>query len=227
MSESFYFGSGVIQGGILSPLLFILVMDYVMKKVVNETRVGIVWKENGKISDLDYADDIVLFGESPRELQRIIDCLVREGRRVGLVINQEKTEIINININDPYDCTIENTQIKQVDKFKYLGTIRAKDGSLNLEYKERLLKANQVMGMLQIIWNSNNFSVHTKIRIYTVMVRSILIYGHESWYSTVATDNKFLAFENKALKRTFGFKWLDRITKAKIREITMVQPVDE
>ena len=116
-----------------------------------------MWKEDGKISDLDYADDIVLFGESPRELQIVIDCLVREGRRVGLVINQEKTEIINININDPYDCTIENTPIKQVDKFKYLGTILAKDGSLNFEYKERLLKANQAMGMLKIVWNNNNF----------------------------------------------------------------------
>ena len=58
--------------------------------------------------------------------------------------------------------------------------------------------------MLENIWNNSNFSVHTKIRIYQVMVRSILIHGHESWYSTVTTENKLLAFENKALRRIFG-----------------------
>ena len=89
------------------------------------------------------------------------------------------------------------------------------------------MKANQAMGMLKVVWNNNNFSMHSEIRIYTVMVRSILFYGHESWCSTVATDNKFLAFENKALRRILGVKWQDRITNARIREITMVQPVDE
>lgn len=37
--------SGVIQGGILSPLLFVVVIDYVKKKVATETDAGIVWWE--------------------------------------------------------------------------------------------------------------------------------------------------------------------------------------
>ena len=98
---------------------------------------------------------------------------------------------------------------------------------MTLEFEERLRKANQAMGMLKNIWNNNNFSVHTKIKIYKVMVRSILIYGHESWYSTVTIDNKFLRFENKALRRILGVKWWDRIPNSRIREITKVQPVDE
>ena len=69
--------------------------------------------------------------------------------------------------------------------------------------------------------------MHTKIKIYKVMVRSILIYGHESWYSTVTIDNKFLRFENKALRRILGIKWWDMIPNSRIREITGVQPVDE
>ena len=38
-----------------------------------------------------------------------------------------------------------------------------------------------------------------KSKFFKVIVRIILIYGHESWYSTVTTDTKLLAFENKAL----------------------------
>ena len=226
-SESFDVRSGVIQGGVLSPLLFVLVIDYVMKRVVAETDAGILWQEDRKLLDLDYADDIVLMCYGPGEMQRVLDCLVREGKKMGLVINCRKTEIINMNMDNAQDCLIEGTIVKQVERFKYLGTYLVKGGSLNLEFEERLKRANQAMGMLKRVWTNTNFSVHTKIRIYMVMVRSILIYGHESWYSTQTTDNKFLVFENKALRRILGIKWWQRISNKRIREITRVQPVDE
>ena len=44
---------------------------------------------------------------------------------------------------------------------------------LKVELEERLKKANQAMGMLKTVWNNNNFSVHTKIKIYKTMVRTI------------------------------------------------------
>lgn len=47
------------------------------------------------------------------------------------------------------------------------------------------------MGMLKPIWNKNNLSIHTKIKMYKSLVRPILVHGHESWYSTVTTDKKF------------------------------------
>ena len=106
-----------------------------------------------------------------------------------------------MNIENAQDCRIEGSVIKQVDRFNYLGTYLSRDGSLKLEFEERLTRAHQAMGMLKNIWNNSNFSIHTKIKIYKVMVRSILIYGHESWYSTVTTDNKPLAFENNTLQR--------------------------
>ena len=227
LSDFFQVKSGVIQGGILSPLLFVLVIDYVLKKVVEETGVGIIWKDGRLLADLDYADDIVLINNGPREMQTVLNVLIREGGKVGLKINCKKTEIINMNMQNPDDCVIDGRAVKQVDRFKYLGTILAQDGSLNLEFDERLRKANQAMGMLKTMWGGNNFSIHTKIKIYKTMVRSILLYGHESWYSTTKTDRRFLVFENKALRRILGISWRDRVSNARIREITKLQPVDE
>ena len=227
LSDAFEVKSGVIQGGILSPLLFVMVIDYVMKRVVRETDEGIVWREGRKLVDLDYADDIVLISESPEGIQRVLDCLVREGDKVGLVINCAKTEMINMNNENARDCVINNRVVRQVERFKYLGTYLSKDGTLQCEFEERLRKANQAMGMLKAIWNNANFSVHTKLKIYKTIVRTILIYGHESWYSTVKSDNKFLAFENKALRRILGIKWWQRVSNERLREITGLQPVDE
>ena len=100
-------------------------------------------------------------------------------------------------------------------------------GSLKFEFEERLKRAHQAKGMLKNIWNNSNFSVPTKIKIYKVMVRSISIYWHESYYSTVNTDNKLLAFENRALQRILGFRWWDRVSNTRIREITGLQTVDK
>lgn len=127
--------------------------------------------------DLDYADDIVLLIEGDEEMQRVLDCLVREGKKIGLVINCAKTEIINMNINIPRDYVISG-RIAKKESFKYLGTFLSKDGSLKVEFGERLTEANQAMGMLKNGWN--NFSIHTKTRI-NVYGENNLIYGHESW----------------------------------------------
>ena len=70
LSEAFEVKSGVIQGGIFSPLLFVLVIDYVMRMVPEETNAGIVWGDGRKLADLDYADDIVLISEATDEMQR-------------------------------------------------------------------------------------------------------------------------------------------------------------
>ena len=61
MSEAFEVKSGVIQGGIVSPLLFILVIEYVMRRDAEETNTGIVWGDGRKLADLDYADDICAY----------------------------------------------------------------------------------------------------------------------------------------------------------------------
>ena len=83
--------------------------------------------------------------------------------KVALVIISRKTEIINMNIERAQNCSIEESVINQSEKFKYLGTYLAKDGSLKLEFEEMLEYAHQVMGILQNIWDDSNFSTHTSL----------------------------------------------------------------
>ena len=61
----------MIRGGILSHLLFIMVKDYVMRMVAEETNVEIVWRDERKLVDLDYADDIVHISEETDGMQRV------------------------------------------------------------------------------------------------------------------------------------------------------------
>ena len=121
LSDSFKVESGVIQGGILSPLLFVLVMDFVMRKVKAETKAGMIWEGNGKVLDLDYTDDIVMIFKEPEERHRILrDCLESKGPKIALVINSREAEVVNMNLENTSDCAVECNIRRQSNKFKYL-----------------------------------------------------------------------------------------------------------
>ena len=62
-TEMFNIHMGIRQGCILSPFLFLLAVDFIMQRVVNWPMLGIQWKEQC-LTNLDFADDIVLLGET-------------------------------------------------------------------------------------------------------------------------------------------------------------------
>ena len=80
----------VHQGCILSPCLFNLYAEYIMRHAgVEETQAGI--KIAGRtINDLTYADDTTLMGESEEELKSLLIKVKEESEKVGLKLNIQK-----------------------------------------------------------------------------------------------------------------------------------------
>ena len=67
LGEWFQIVIGVRQGCILSYLIFLLVLDWVMKKATCDTASGIEWLTDSELKDLDFADDITLLNVSLNE----------------------------------------------------------------------------------------------------------------------------------------------------------------
>ena len=82
----------VKQGCILSPIIFLIVMDEIMRKSVNEARRGITWGLNGVLEDLDFADDVCLLSHRYEDMQNQINDLEKEIKRAHLKINVDKTK---------------------------------------------------------------------------------------------------------------------------------------
>ena len=93
-TDWFQIGKGVCQGCILSPCLFNLYAEYIMRNAgLNEAQAGI--KIAGRnINKLRYADDTTLIAESEEELKSLLMKVKEEREKVGLKLNIQKTKII-------------------------------------------------------------------------------------------------------------------------------------
>ena len=93
-TDWFQIGKGVHQGCILSPCLFNLYAEYIMRNTrLDEAQAGI--KIAGRnINNLRYADDTTLMAESKKELKSLLMKVKEESEKVGLKLNIQKTKIM-------------------------------------------------------------------------------------------------------------------------------------
>ena len=93
-TDWFQIGKGVCQGCILSPCLFNLYAEYIMRNAgLEEAQAGI--KIAGRnISNLRYADDTTLMAESEEELKSLLMKVKEEYEKAGLKLNIQNTKIM-------------------------------------------------------------------------------------------------------------------------------------
>ena len=93
-TDWFQIGKEVYQGCILSPCLFNLYAEYIMRNAgLGETQVGINIAGRN-INNLGYADDTTLMAESEEELKSLFTKVKVESEKVGLKLNIQKTKIM-------------------------------------------------------------------------------------------------------------------------------------
>ena len=191
--------TGVRQGCILSPTMFLIVIDAVMQNVNRGKWRGIQWGLVDKLEDLDFADDLCLLSETHGDMQTKLEDLVNEAEKTGLVVNMKKTKALRINTNKTKPCTLRGENIKDVDSFVYLGSVVTKDGGAAQDVSQRIQKANGAFVQLYPVWGNNRISTRTKLRIFRSNVKSVLLYGSETWKVVKTTTTKLQTFVNRCL----------------------------
>ena len=125
--------AGVLQGDTLAPYLFVLVVDYVRFAIPDDSHGFIISpcvgthsrtsSPAGELSDLDFADDIVLLSYNHEDAQALLTSVEQEVVTVSLKINHKKTEYMLVGDfrADPGLIVIEGP-IAKTNDFKYLGS---------------------------------------------------------------------------------------------------------
>ena len=191
-TDWFQIGKGVRQGYILSPCLFNLYAEYIMRNTgLEEAQAGI--KIAGRnISNLRHADDITLMAES-EEIKSILMNVKEESEKVGLELNIQKTRIM---ASGPITSwQIHGETVETVVNFIFGGSKIIADGDCSHEIKRHLLLGRKIMTNLDSILKSRDIILSTKVHLVKAMVFPVVIYGCESWTIKKAEPQRIDAFD--------------------------------
>nr|KAG5689969.1 hypothetical protein BaRGS_033650 [Batillaria attramentaria] len=181
LSESFEVKTGVRQGCLLSPFLFLLVIDWIMKTTTAGRKNGIQWTLWTQLDDLDFADDLALLSHSHSQMQDKTTRLEATSAGTGLKINRKKTELMKINTTANTPVTVGGEPIREVESFVYLGSVVDGQGGTDRDVTARIGKARAAMVMLKNVWASKVVSIRTKLRIFNSNVKSRRSGYEELW----------------------------------------------
>ena len=221
LSSPFATTSGVRQGCILAPALFCCAIDWLMSQCSNTFGISV---GDDLFGDIDYADDAVLFARNPLDWDNILRSYETAANTMGLHCNWQKTKIQNVGSGPtPPPVHIDGHIVDPVSKFTYLGSDINADGYSTPEIHRRLGIAYSVMGQLDAVWRRSRLSLNTKLRIYSSLVLSVLLYGSETWTLRKTDSDRIQAFHTKSQRRILGIHWYEHVTNAAVKELTSLE----
>src|SRR6478609_928985 len=138
-SDSGIIGRGVRQGCPLSPLLFSIYGEMMMKEALEN--VEEVMRVGGElIKDVKYADDQGMVAITEAGLQSLMDSLYTTAKYYDMTINIKKTKamVVSRNGGERVNITVEGQSVGQVSKFRYLGSLISEDGRCLDDVKTRI-----------------------------------------------------------------------------------------
>ena len=162
-SEWFNVKTGVKQGDVMSGFIFLIVVDRIMRNTTAGNKTGIRWNFTSKLEDLD----IALMSSCYTHIQIKTRQLYQFAARTGLRINKKKTQILRINSKCENRILIDDQELKEVDKYNYLGANFSKQGGGGDEIVNRIRKARVSFKKLKQIWISNIYTLRSKLRLFT------------------------------------------------------------
>ena len=176
-TDWFQIEKGIHQDYILSPCLFNLCADYIMRDAgLEEAQAGIkIARRN--INNLRYADDTTLMAES-KELKNLLMEVKEESEKAGLKFNIQKTKIMASGLITSWQ--IGGKKLEAVTNSIFLGSKVIADGDCSHEIKRHLLLGRKAMTNLDSILKSRDITLQTKVCLVKAVVFPVVMYGCES-----------------------------------------------
>ena len=223
-TDYFKIYAGVMQGDTLAPFLFVIVLDYAMRKAIQgkEEELGFtLHPRRGRragaksICDLDFADDIVLLSNEIEQARKLLHSVELECISVGLRLNGPKTKAMYYNINIQPLHSIDGTEIKQAltvtgdQDFIYLGSWCTQDRDI----RTRKALAWKSLHKLNKVWSSK-LSRKIKIQLFRATTETILLYGSSTWSLTKREEKALDGTYTRMLRKVLNISWNEKVNNA-------------
>ena len=196
---------GFRQGDSLSCDFFNLMMERIIRAADLRNSGTIFYKS---FMLLAYADDIDIIGLNRRAVTAAFSALEKESRRMGLVVNEDKTKYMLSTTKEAArtgsNITVDSYTFEVVQEFVYLGTSININNNVSLEIQRRITLANKCYYGLNRQLSSRALSRRTKLALYKTLIIPVLVYGAESWTLSAADEKSLGTFERKVLRKIYG-----------------------
>ena len=211
-TEWFPVTKGVRQGCILSPHLFSIYTEGIMREVEHDHRKEEYDEPSLQglpIRDLRYADDTALLATTSKGLETLIKSVKDHSEQKGLLLNLKKTKIMDIDKRKGKAViTSDGEEIERVSNFNQLGAQIEANGKSTPEIKRRLAIAGSNLRKMARIGKGQ--SICTKLRILRCIVFPIASYGCEAWTINNTDGKKITAFEIKSYRKNLRLSWTEK-----------------
>ena len=177
-ADWFQIGKGVSQSCILSPCLFNLYAEYIMRNTeLDEAQAGIKIAGRNR-TNLRYTDDTTLMAES-EELKSLLMKVKVENEKVGLKPHIQKTKIMTSGPITSWQ--IDGETVETVIYFILGSSKITADGDCSHEIKRHLLLGRKAVTNLDSTLKSRDITLPTKVHLVKAMVFLVVMLGCESW----------------------------------------------
>jgi hypothetical protein len=199
--DEFRVESGVKQDDSLSPTLFSLVIDTVLKKLDLRSNISTRLRQLTA-----YTDDILITARTRQSLIDTFQQLKNNSMELELIINEKKTKYLKPTKKETRNesLNINNLQIEQVQQYKYLGFIVNVSNSIEEEIKDRIALGTKVYYTNLKFFKTRLVTKQSKLKLYRTIIRPIVTYASETWVLKETIIQKLLVFERKILRKIFG-----------------------
>ena len=190
-SDFFEYAIGLRQGETISPILYALFVEDLELFLQDKVESGLSLDDIILILIL-FADDMIILGNSPTELQNSLNLLYNYTIKWGLEVNVDKTKAMVFRkrggLKRDEHWTYNGKALEVVNDFNYLGTVFNYTGNFNLNQEHLIGKAVKAMHVLNT--NCRRFDLTPKIlcQLFDAFVTSTLNYACEIWGYTKSKE---------------------------------------
>ena len=229
LSGPFGVTAGVLQGDVLAPFLFVVLVDYLLKKATSRLGSGVVAhpRRSGRhpalsLGDLDFADDVALLESSVSRAQARLTRTAEAAADLGLVTSAPGTECVTVGCNPWPALRVCGGPVSHVSDFGYLGSMVA-SGSGDLRGRESL--AWCAFWRLGRLWRSPHVSIAAKVELFDTTCVTVLLCGCESWVVSRDVENGIGAFAASCCGVVLGVGRIGRVLDATVCSMTDAVPL--
>ncbi len=209
MSNEFQVNIGLRQGSALSPLLFILVMELISRKI----------STTDALRKIMYADDLVIVAEHREKLQGALEEWNEMCKKHGLKMNLDKTDVMSVGKQrEELNIRLEGKDIKQVKNFVYLGRNISENGRVDVEVRRRIQAGANARRHVKGVMVDRKVSRKLKAEFPDSCVVPASTCGLETLALSKLHQNKLQVCENNWIRRIAGVKIVERRRMKYLRE---------